>query len=205
MLSSATASGAFNVPGLRVIVSGRPLVEDCRKTTGPSHRAPRAAGLDPCSPPRLFPLCFPTQDQRHIKAGVMNPAEGFNLPCFSWSQAPAGTPAEPAEPRRPTSQKNPTDAGWSGGRDVAFADLLSLRGDSVSLASEMNVSRTVRGRRMSFLSGQVLFSSSAVQVSLQKVFDLSYKALFFLSAQMFVVLLKITLIVGTTQTESDMF
>lgn len=128
-----------------------------------------------CSPPRLLPLCFPTQDQRRIKDGVMNPAEGFDLSCFFWSQAPAVTPAEPAEPRRPTSQKNPTDTGWRGGRDgadVAFADLLSLRGDSVSLASEMNVSRTVRGRRMSLLSGQALFSSSAVQVSLKKVFDL---------------------------------
>lgn len=57
------------------------------------------------------------------------------------------TPAELAEPKRPTSQKIPTDTSLrEDGADVVSADLLSLRGDSVSLASEMNISRTVRGR-----------------------------------------------------------
>lgn len=77
------------------------------------------------------------------------------------------TPAELAEPKRPTSQKIPIDTSLRGdGADVASADLLSLRGDSVSLASEMNISRTVRGRWIFFHSGQILFCRCTVQVSL---------------------------------------
>lgn len=76
------------------------------------------------------------------------------------------TPAELAEPKRPTCQKITTDTSLRGdGADVASADL-SLRGDSVSLASEMNISRTVRGRWIFFHSGQILFCRYTIQVSL---------------------------------------
>lgn len=106
-------------------------------------------------------------DPRIKEISKKNMALGFNLSWFFWPQAPAVTPAELAEPKRPTPQKIPTDTSLrEDGAYVAPADVLSLRGDSMSLASEMNISRTVRGRWISFHSGQILFCRYPVQVSL---------------------------------------
>lgn len=67
-------------------------------------------------------------------------------------------------------RKRPTDTSLrEDGADVAAADLLSLRGDSVSLASEMNISRTVRGRWIFFHSSQIFFCRYTVQVSLSVI------------------------------------
>uniref|UniRef100_A0A674PAF3 Uncharacterized protein n=1 Tax=Takifugu rubripes TaxID=31033 RepID=A0A674PAF3_TAKRU len=67
-----------------------------------------------------------------------DPESGGSVPSLvitrATEQAPAVTLAE---------RKRPTDTSLrEDGADVAAADLLSLRGDSVSLASEMNISRT---------------------------------------------------------------
>ncbi|XP_056907325.1 uncharacterized protein LOC130535917 isoform X2 [Takifugu flavidus] len=67
-----------------------------------------------------------------------DPESGGSVPSLvitrATEQAPAVTLAE---------RKRPTDTSLrEDGADMAAADLLSLRGDSVSLASEMNISRT---------------------------------------------------------------
>ncbi|XP_041794648.1 ankyrin repeat domain-containing protein SOWAHC [Chelmon rostratus] len=100
------------------------------------------------------------QDQDPTAAANQEAAEesGGSVPALVITQAeeplgpgPAVTPAEPADPQRPqrpadlvipVSPAEPGLSSSSDGGDMACSDLLSLRSDSLSLASEPTVSRT---------------------------------------------------------------
>lgn len=75
-----------------------------------------------------------------------------HLVCFQ-AQAPVVTPVQPTEPQRPTDMMisvihtDPSLSSATDGADMMCSDLLSLKGDSLSLASsEMTSSRMVRQR-----------------------------------------------------------
>ncbi|XP_076590123.1 uncharacterized protein LOC143322671 [Chaetodon auriga] len=91
------------------------------------------------------------QDQDQEAAGE----SGGSVPALVITQAeeprgpgPAAGPAEPRSPQRPAdlvtplSPAEPSLSSSSDGGDMACSDLLSLRSDSLSLASEPTVSRT---------------------------------------------------------------
>lgn len=80
----------------------------------------------------------------------------------SLGPAPAVTPGEPEGPQRPADlvisgiPSDPSLSPSSDGADMTCCDLLSLRSDSLSLASEATISRTVREQHLSSSSSSNL-------------------------------------------------
>lgn len=79
--------------------------------------------------------------------------------CVFQSLGPAVSPADPQRPADlvvPVSPTEPSLSSSSDGGDMTCCDLLSLRSDSLSLASEPAISRTVSHRPSSSSTDSVL-------------------------------------------------